>query len=173
MTRVLDFKTSTSTQSRLDPSLTPSRHPHEPFQRLQHPPNASTASSSSPLQKKHFQLEFTLQWRFHSSPSFREARGQRHLRLQTLPQRLVDASTSCFDDDELLLPHCCIINSYNGYSTPLTSPRRQKVLLVSSSRPQPHADARLDDEQLQHHANAAADNSTTADCNNSRLDSTV
>ena len=52
VTRVLDSTTSTSFQSSLEIVPTPSRHHHEPLQRLQHPPNASTASSSSPLQKK-------------------------------------------------------------------------------------------------------------------------
>ena len=53
VTRVLDSTTPTSFQSSLENVPTPSRHHHEPLQRLQHPPNASTASSSSPLQKKH------------------------------------------------------------------------------------------------------------------------
>ena len=171
VTRFLDSTILTSIQSSLNNRLTPSRHHHEPLQPPQHPPNASTASSSSPTLKKHSQLEFILQWRLHSSPSVREARGHRHYRPQTLPQRFVDASTSCFDDDELLLPHCCIVDFNNWYPITLTLPRRQKVLLVSPSRPQRLLDARLDDEQLQRHPNAAADNSGSADNNNSRLNS--
>ena len=126
VTRFLDSTIRTSTQSSLNNRLTPSRHHHEPLQPSQHPPNASTASSSSPLLKKHSQLEFILQWRLHSSPSVREARGHRHPRLQTFPQSFVDDSTSCSDDDELLLPHRCILDFNNWYSITLALPRRQK-----------------------------------------------
>ena len=158
-------------------TLESSRPPHviTPSPRAVPAPSASLKRSDiskfESTTKKLFQLDSTLQHHPHSSIFDQEAREQRSTRLQTFPQRFCNVHTSCFDDDELLLPIAASSTSTTVTRLPLTFPRRPKVHLFSSSRPQRPVNDRLDNEPLQHHSNAAADISGTADSIDSKLNS--
>ena len=55
---MVDITTSTTLHSSPTIPPTTSRHPRDPLRRLQHPPNVSTASSSSQLQKHFFNSSY-------------------------------------------------------------------------------------------------------------------
>ena len=172
---MVDITISTTHQS--SPSIPPttSENPHDPFQRQQHPPNVSSSPSSSQLQRfvPNSSSSFT-------NGSSRPHSIERHVTYELLdhrrssnvpstPTRAASTTTSCCCPLLLQQLQQRVHDFTDVSSTSQTSPRRPKIFTFTSSRPQRPVNARLDDEPLQHHSNAAADISGTADSIDSRL----
>ena len=145
---MVDITTSTTLHSSPTIPPTTSRHPRDPLRRLQHPPNVSTASSSSQLQKHFFNSSYF-------SPSLP------HAHIRSRDTRLTIPSTPGASPTSRRRPHELLRRRRAAAASLLLQQLQQPVLDATDASSTPRV---LSFASLRVHNLPSTPGSTTSSC---------